>query len=140
MACGSTPLWAGKCTWFCCGQKWGPCKKAGTGACGTCHSTKMMGAWPYASQNCWDITRPDKCGERLPKRGCGSQMLVKHNCSGKSVCITISDCGPRTKSFCGAKSCCGDTCRTNHIIDLTPAAFARIGNLDSGHVPVLIYE
>ncbi|MQA01430.1 MAG: hypothetical protein GEV07_01450 [Streptosporangiales bacterium] len=140
MGCGSKPLWAGKCTWFCCGNKWGPCKSAGNGACGTCQSNKLMGAWPYASDNCWDITRPDRCGEKLPKRGCGAEMKVKHNCSGKSVCITIADCGPRTKSFCDAKSCCGSTCRTNHIIDLTPAAFVKIGNLDSGHVPVLIYE
>lgn len=140
MGCGSNYLWRGKCTWFCCGNSWGPCSSKGNGACGTCQSDKHMGAWPYASEACWDITRPDKCGEHLPQRGCGSQMKVKHQCSGASVCITIADCGPRTKSFCGAESCCHDECRTNHILDLTPAAFSAIGNLDSGHLPVWIYE
>lgn len=142
MACGQTYLWRGKCTWFCCGSGWGPCGSAGTGACGNCQSSKNMGAWPNASQACWDITRPDLCaGEgNMPRRGCGSQMNITHHCTGATVCITIADCGPRMKSFCGATSCCGGECLTNHVVDLTPAAFSKIGNLDSGHVPTRIYE
>jgi len=76
----------------------------------------------------------------MPRRGCGSVMNVRHQCTGATVCITIADCGPRTRSFCGATSCCGGQCRTNHVIDLTPAAFSRIGNLSSGHLPAWIYE
>lgn len=141
MACGSTYLWRGKCTWFCCGGGWGPCGSTGTGACGTCQSGQLKGAWPNASAACWNITRPDLCGEgNMPRRGCGAVMNVRHQCSGATVCVSIADCGPRTKSFCGATSCCGGQCRTNHVFDLTPAAFARIGSLSSGHVPVWIYE
>jgi hypothetical protein len=141
VACSTTPLWAGETTWFCCGAAWGPCGSAGGGACGNCSSAANHAAWPYASQACWDITRPDLCGETgIVLRGCGSVMNVSHQCSGATVCVTITDCGPRTHSFCGEESCCGDTCRINRVIDLTPAAFSLIGSLDSGLLPVVITE
>jgi hypothetical protein len=57
-----------------------------------------------------------------------------------TVCITITDCGPRTRSFCGEQSCCGGNCRVNRVLDLTPAAFSAIGSLDSGVLPVVITE
>jgi hypothetical protein len=139
MSCGSTYLWRGKCTWFCCGGGWGPCGSTGTGACGTCQSSQNKGAWPNLSSACWNITRPDLCGENMPRRTCGDTMRVQHQCTGASVCITLADCGPRTKSFCGESTCCGGECRTNRIIDLTPAAFSAIGNLSSGAVPAWIY-
>ena len=50
------------------------CGSTGTGACGTCQSDQYKGAWPNASQACWNITRPDLCGENLPRRGCGSAI------------------------------------------------------------------
>ncbi|AXE82231.1 MULTISPECIES: RlpA-like double-psi beta-barrel domain-containing protein [Streptomyces] len=140
MACGSTSLWAGETSWFCCGNAWGPCSSAGGGACGNCQSSAHHGAWPNASQACWNITRPDLCGENIPRRGCGAVMNVKHQCSGATVCITITDCGPRTKDWCGEATCCNGTCRTNRVLDLTPAAFSAIGNLSSGKLPVYIYE
>ena len=140
MACGSTSLGNGEATWFCCGNAWGPCAAAGGGACGTCKSSTLQAAWPNASKACWDITRPDLCGENLPRRGCGSAIKVRHLCSGASVCVTVSDCGPRTKSFCGESSCCDGVCRSNRVIDLTPAAFSVIGSLSSGTLPVSLYE
>ncbi|WP_225846699.1 RlpA-like double-psi beta-barrel domain-containing protein [Streptomyces sp. HPF1205] len=140
MACGSTALWAGETTWFCCGSSWGPCGSAGTGACGTCQSAKYQAAWPNTSSACFSITRPDLCGETIVRRGCGSVMNVRHQCSGATVCVTVSDCGPRTQSFCGEETCCNGSCRTNRVIDLTPAAFSAIGNLSSGKLPVYIYE
>jgi hypothetical protein len=141
VACSTTPLWAGETTWFCCGAAWGPCDSAGGGACGNCSSAANHGAWPNASQACWDITRPDLCGEGgLPRRGCGSVMNVRHQCTNATVCITITDCGPRTRSFCGEQSCCGGNCRVNRVLDLTPAAFSAIGSLDSGVLPVVITE
>lgn len=66
-------------------------------------------------------------------------MNVRHQC-GATVCVSIADCGPRTKSFCGEQVCCGGDCRTNRIFDLTPAAFSAIGDLSSGVAPVWIYE
>jgi hypothetical protein len=140
MACGSTSLGNGEATWFCCGNAWGPCAAAGGGACGTCKSSALQAAWPNASKACWDITRPDLCGEDLPRRGCGSAIKVRHQCSGASVCVTVSDCGPRTRSFCGESTCCDGVCRSNRVIDLTPAAFSAIGSLSSGTLPVSLYE
>ncbi|MFD8379299.1 septal ring lytic transglycosylase RlpA family protein [Streptomyces sp. NPDC059679] len=143
MACGSrgsTPLWAGEASWFCCGNSWGPCASTGGGSCGTCRSGEPQAAWPHASRECWEITRPDLCGEDIPKRGCGSVLTVRHQCSDASVCVTITDCGPRTKSFCSEKTCCDGVCRTNRVIDLTPAAFSALGSLSSGTLPVLIDE
>jgi hypothetical protein len=140
MACGSTSLWAGETTWFCCGSAWGPCGSTGTGACGTCQSNAHQAAWPNTSAACFDITRPDLCGENIPRRGCGAVMNVRHQCSGATVCVTVSDCGPRTKSFCGEATCCNGSCSTNRVIHLTPSAFSAIGSLSSGKLPVYIYE
>ncbi|MDT3400464.1 septal ring lytic transglycosylase RlpA family protein [Streptomyces sp. B1866] len=140
MACGKTALWAGEATWFCCGNDWGPCAGAGGGACGTCRSDAWQAAWPNTSEACWEITRPDLCGEHLPRRGCGSVLTVRHPCTGAVVCVTVSDCGPRTWSFCGEEVCCDGGCAANRVIDLTPAAFAVIGSLSSGRLPVHLYE
>lgn len=141
MACSTNYLWRGEATWFCCGAAWGPCGSAGGGACGNCRSASNHGAWPNASAACWDITRPDLCGEGgIPRRGCGSVMRVVQECSKAAVCITITDCGPRTKSFCGEAACCNGVCRTNRILDLTPAAYSQIASLSSGKTGVWIYE
>ncbi|HEY7429130.1 MAG TPA: hypothetical protein VH641_00185 [Streptosporangiaceae bacterium] len=67
-------------------------------------------------------------------------MKVKEQCSGATVCVTFADCGPNTQEFCGEEICCGGSCRTNRIMDLTPSAFSAIGNLDSGLLPVWVYE
>jgi hypothetical protein len=126
VACSTTYLWRGETTWFCCGPAWGPC-----------------GTWggANASAACWDITRPDQCGEgNIPRRGCGAVMRVRHQCTNAAVCFTIRDCGPRTRSFCGEATCCGGACRTNRILDLTPRAYSAIGSLSSGKLPVWIYE
>ena len=139
MACGSTYVWRGLSTWFCCGNGWGPCGSAGTGACGTCQSGSHMAAWPNLSSACWSVTDPAACGENMPRRGCGSVFNVKNQC-GATVCVTLADCGPDTQLFCGEESCCNGACRTNRIIDLTPSAFSAIGNLDSGVLPVWVYE
>jgi hypothetical protein len=52
--------------------------------------------------------------------------------------VSIADCGPDTNSFCGERTCCGSTCRTNRLIDLTPSAFSAIASLDSGLAPARI--
>jgi hypothetical protein len=139
MACGSTYVWRGLTTWFCCGGAWGPCGSAGTGACGTCQSSRHMAAWPNLSSACWSVTNPGACGEYMPRRGCGSVFNVRHQC-GATVCVTLADCGPNTQLFCGSSSCCNGACRTNRILDLTASAFSAIGSLSSGILPVWIYE
>ncbi|MGH8793492.1 MAG: hypothetical protein ACRDXX_12725 [Stackebrandtia sp.] len=126
-------------TWFCCGNAWGPCGGAGTGACGTCHSGNMNHAWPNASQACWDITRPDTCGvPDLPRFGCGTAQTTTSLCTNAAVSTTIADCGPRTKSFCGEQACCGSTCASNRVMDLTPAAYSQIADVSTGKVPVRV--
>jgi len=125
-------------SWFCCGNSWGPCGTTGTGACGTCHSANMQHAWPNASQACWDITRPDLCGINLARRTCGHRHTTTNRCNGSSVTTSIADCGPRTKSFCGERSCCGSVCESNRAMDLTPAAYSRIANLSTGLIPVQV--
>jgi hypothetical protein len=139
MACGSTYVWKGLSSWFCCGNAWGVCGSAGTGACGTCQSSTAMAAWPNLTAACLSVTDPGACGENMPRHGCGSVLNVTNQC-GATVCITLADCGPNTQEFCGSEECCNGQCRTNRIIDLTPSAFSAIGNLDSGILPVWIYE
>lgn len=136
MPCGSGNLIVnGTMTWFCCGSAWGPCGRAGTGACGTCHSGHLKCAWPNASAACFDITRPDQCGKRMPRKTCGSVLHVKNRCSNQCVRVTVADCGPDTNRFCRESNCCGNTCGRARVIDLTPAAFSRIANLSAGVRP-----
>ncbi|MGH8880067.1 MAG: hypothetical protein ACRD0P_22400 [Stackebrandtia sp.] len=128
----------GEFSWFCCGNAWGPCGSAGTGACGTCHSGNLQHAWPNASAACFDITRPDRCGVSLARRGCGHRHTTTNRCNGKAVTTAIADCGPQTDLFCGERACCGSTCGSNRIMDLTPAAYSRIADLSSGLRPCTI--
>lgn len=128
----------GEFSWFCCGNAWGPCGTAGTGACGTCHSGNLQHAWPNTSQACFDITRPDRCGVSLARRTCGHRHTTTNRCTGRAVTTSIADCGPQTDLFCGERSCCGSTCGSNRIMDLTPAAYSRIADLSSGLRPCTI--
>lgn len=128
----------GEMSWFCCGASWGPCGSAGGGACGNCNSGSHQCAWPNASSACFNITRPDLCGEGLAQRGCGHVFYVTSPCSGKCVSVSVADCGPNTHQFCGERSCCGSTCHTNRIIDLTPSAYSAIASLSTGISPARI--
>ncbi|RCG32056.1 hypothetical protein DQ384_05870 [Sphaerisporangium album] len=125
----------GEVSWFCCGAAWGPCGTVGKGACGTCNSGSLQHAWPNTSDACWAITRPDSCGVSLSRRTCGFSHRTTALCGGASVVTTIADCGPQTDLFCGERSCCGATCASNRLIDLTPAAYSRIASLSSGLRP-----
>ncbi|GAB2959564.1 hypothetical protein ACFMQL_11725 [Nonomuraea fastidiosa] len=128
----------GEVSWFCCGTAWGPCSSTGKGACGTCNSGNLQHAWPNASDACWSITRPDRCGVSLSRRTCGFRHRITSLCGGGSVVTAIADCGPQTDLFCGERSCCGSTCASNRLIDLTPAAYSQIASLSSGLRPVEI--
>jgi hypothetical protein len=121
----------GEMSWFCCGASWGPCGSAGGGACGNC-------AWPNTSTGCFDITRPDQCGENLSRRTCGHVFYVTSQCGGGCVSVSIADCGPDTNRFCGERTCCGSACASNRLIDLTPSAYSAIASLSTGLSPVRI--
>ena len=125
-------------SWFCCGAGWGPCGSAGGGACGNCQSGSRHCAWPNTSDACFDITRPDKCGDNLLRRTCGHTFYVEHLCGNTEIAVRIADCGPQTDWWCGEQSCCSGNCATNRLLDLTPSAYSAIGNLSSGVMPVRI--
>ncbi len=128
----------GEASWFCCGNAWGPCGTAGHGACGTCNSGSYQHAWPNVSSSCWNVTRPDLCGDSLTQRGCGFVHYTTSLCTGARVGTSIADCGPNTHLFCGEAACCGSACGTDRIIDLTPAAFSAIASLSRGLLPVSV--
>ncbi|MEO3923720.1 hypothetical protein ABGB07_07650 [Micromonosporaceae bacterium B7E4] len=125
----------GEVSWFCCGSAWGPCASTGRGACGTCTSGNFQHAWPNASAACLAITRPDVCGTSLARRTCGFVHYTTNLCNGARVGTSIADCGPQTDLFCGERACCGASCGTNRIIDLTPAAYSAIASLSTGLRP-----
>lgn len=116
----------------------GPMQQHRKGACGTCNSGNLQHAWPNTSDACWAITRPDACGVGLSRRTCGFRHRITALCSGSSVVTAIADCGPQTDLFCGERSCCGATCASNRLIDLTPAAYSQIASLSSGLRPAEI--
>ena len=128
----------GEMSWFCCGNAWGPCAAAGHGACGTCNSGQHQHAWPNTSAACLNITRPDLCGLGLTQRGCGFVHFTTNPCSGKRVSTSIADCGPNTHLFCGERNCCGSSCGTNRVIDLTASAFSAIADLSNGLRPCTV--
>ncbi|MFF0345528.1 hypothetical protein [Kribbella sp. NPDC004875] len=75
----------------------------------------------------------------MSRRTCGYRHAITNLCTGKRVTSSIADCGPQTDLFCGQRGCCGGTCATNRLVDLTPAAFTAIGgNLDAGLLPANI--
>ena len=128
----------GEASWFCCGAAWGPCGSAGGGACGTCASSKHQHAWPTVSSACTGITDPGACGVSLTARGCGFVHYVTNLCNSKEVSCSIADCGPNVHLFCGEKTCCGTSCGTKRLIDLTASAFSAVASLSSGLIPVKI--
>ena len=126
----------GEVSWFCCGSAWGPCGSTGRGACGTCNSGSLQHAWTNTSAACFSITRPDRCGvTSVTRRTCGFRHRTTNLCNGRAVTTSIADCGPQTDLFCGERACCGGTCASNRVIDLTPAAFTQIGSLSAGLLP-----
>jgi hypothetical protein len=132
---GTMAAVTGEVSWFCCGNAWGPCGSTGHGACGTCNSGSRQHAWPNASDACFSITRPDRCGVSLSRRTCGFLHYTTNRCNGLRVGTRIADCGPQTDLFCGERTCCGSACGTNRIIDLTPAAYSVIASLSTGLRP-----
>ena len=130
----------GETSWFCCGSAWGPCGATNHGACGTCNSGSRQCAWPNASDACFNITRPDQCGENLLRRTCGHTFFVRNLCRTTEIAVTIADCGPQTDLWCGERSCCSGSRASNRILDLTPSAFSAIGNLSSGIIPMAVHS
>lgn len=120
---------------FNCEVTWFDCSSSAPGACGTCRSWNNQHAWPNASYNCWLITRPDRCGRSVSRRGCGFRHRTRSRCTGSSIVTSIADCGPQTDLFCGERSCCSGRCARDRMMDLTRSAFSRLHGLSRGKFP-----
>jgi hypothetical protein len=131
---------SGLATWFCCGRPSGSnCPTPNTtGACGTCQNTIHGCAWPNISAACLAFDNPGACGVHPARFPCGHRFTVTNRCSGRAVGVTIVDCGPQTNLFCHVTHCCGTTCGSNRIVDLTPAAFSAIASLAVGVLPASV--
>ena len=66
MACGSTSLWAGESHLVLLRQRLGSVRQRRHRRLRHLPVQQQQAAWPNASQACWDITRPDLCGENIP--------------------------------------------------------------------------
>src|SRR5436190_6278178 len=141
---GAMAAIVGEMSWFCCGNAWGPCGSTGHGACGTCNSGSMQCAWPNVSDACFNITRPDQCGVSLLRRYCGHVFYVRNLCRTTEYAVKIADCGPHTNYWCGERRCCSDSsgthCAYNRILDLTPAAYSKIGDLSTGIMAMAVHS
>lgn len=131
----------GVASWFCCGSAYSVCPAEGSGACGTCESSKDMCAWPGASQACLDLVGTCLTHSSFVRSGCGTTIEVENYCdTSYSVTTTVADCGPYVSKFCGdtAGDCTCSVCK-DRIIDLTPAAYTKLGvSLTTGLVTVRV--
>ena len=120
---------------FNCEVTWFDCSSSAPGACGTCRSGNYQHAWPNASDACWSITRPDRCGRSVSRRGCGFRHRTRSLCNGRSIVTAIADCGPHTDLFCGEQACCSGRCARDRLMDLTRSAFSALHSLSVGKFP-----
>jgi rare lipoprotein A (peptidoglycan hydrolase) len=74
----------------------------------------------------------------MSRRTCGFRHRTTNLCNGASVVTSIADCGPQTDLFCGERRCCGSTCASNRVLDLTASSFSAIASLSSGLIPARI--
>jgi len=135
----------GLTTWFCCGVGnsgcAGTCTRCGGcgtgGSCGGCASDQNHAAWPQMPGSNWCNKPTLNCayGSTYPTVGCGAPMGMANQCnSDKSVSLTIKDCGPQRR--CVNEGSCVNYRKVK--FDITPCAFTKIGNLDTGFRPVTV--
>ncbi|MFJ8089359.1 septal ring lytic transglycosylase RlpA family protein [Lysinibacillus sp. NPDC095746] len=109
------------------------------GMCGTWDNNKNVAAYPHVYQMNSGTCDLTGCNKPLVRLNCGSQLLVSQPCSNKSVNVNIADCGPAMSSYC---SDTGVYCKQNYfqgrLIDLSPTAFAALGDLDHGTMTVRV--
>lgn len=129
----------GTASWFCCGDAYGPCGDAGGGSCGDCQSGSYHAAWPKLKRPGYSDCDHSGCGMSLPWKYCGDSITVKSLCSNDSVTVYVHDCGPDQQNYCDmsvACGSCGSDCSA--LVDLTPAAFSAIEDLDLGRIPARV--
>ena len=116
----------------------------GSGMCRIWDDTKYMAAWPYI----WEMNS-GTCDKRectvkdsIIRKDCGSTVTVYQPCTGKTLGVTIADCGPLMSSFCNDTGFyCKKSGYVSRIIDLTPTAFAYLGgSLDYGTMTVRVTQ
>ena len=109
------------------------CVGSDHGACGTCRSSFWQAAYQDLSGH-----SPAYCGQ-VHQLACGNCLYVEgpaSKCGGNQISVDIADHGP------GACTATSNHCTgwnySGRIIDLTPSAFAMVGNLSWGLVGVHI--
>lgn len=124
----------GVASWFCCGNAYGPCSSAGTGACGTCQSSDYQCAWPKIGTGCrYNACYYSDSNAGMATLNCGDSVLVTNPCNNYSLYVTVADCGPHMSNFCDETAPdCSPSAYYDRIIDLTPAAFSYFAPLDQG--------
>lgn len=127
-------------SWFCCGSAYGPCGPKGGGSCGDCESSHKHAAWPKLKRSGYPDCDYSGCDMSLPWKLCGNAIRVTSRCNGKRVWVFVRDCGPNQRNYCNmpvACGSCGSWCSA--LVDLTPAAFSEIADLDLGRIPVTVW-
>ncbi len=128
----------GLATWFCCGNvnscgsgEGGnaSCIGSGNGACGNCKANEKQLAWPLLTTGCGPYCPESGCCVSLPRLECGHEVAVLNPCNGKEdPHLHVADCGPTV--HCVSNTTCES--RSGVKFDLTPCAFAALGELHAG--------
>lgn len=103
-------------------------------ACRGCSSRRLHCAWPKLTTGCGPFSSNCSVRSVFPRLPCGYRLSVQNPCNGKIVGVRVRDCGPTTR--CVKPHGCRRFRKV--ILDLTPAAFTRIGNLNAGFVDVVV--
>ncbi|SFD84598.1 RlpA-like double-psi beta-barrel domain-containing protein [Bacillus sp. UNCCL81] len=115
-----------------------------TPMCQPWDNNKNLAAYPYVykSGTGGGTCTTYGCGRasEFPKKNCGSTIAVYNPCTTSSVTVTIAECGPSMSGIrCGASA---PRCQLSYlrdvIIDLSPAAFSALGDIDDGYLGVII--
>jgi hypothetical protein len=74
---------------------------------------------------------PNGCAT-LPYLSLGSELVIRNECSGRTVTMPVTQCGCTAARFCDRCVTCGTSPR-GRIVELSPASFVDLGgDLDEG--------
>ena len=120
----------------------------GSGKCLAWDNTKWQASWPHILPvPSLGITECDTsgCGTSLAGRYCGNTINVSKRLCPPNPAINylpVRDCGPNMAAYCSVSYRCCGTCPVigsgPAIVDLTPAAFTWLADMDAGSIPVKV--
>ncbi|MCM3598154.1 RlpA-like double-psi beta-barrel domain-containing protein [Metabacillus idriensis] len=112
----------------------------GAGMCKNWDNNAIVGAYPHVYEMNSGTCNLNACGRSLVRKNCGSTVNVTQPCNpSRAANVKIAGCGPRMSSFCGdAGVYCKKSGYTGRIIDLSPSAFAFLGDVDYGTMTIQV--